>query len=80
MIFLSAIYSPRQIWKPLIIYLGQSKASFQIENLSLTGILCMLPLFFIFTLLSHSGDKLHQAMNDTTLALNFTDNSGQVQR
>lgn len=81
MIFLSLIYSPWHIGRPLITYLGQSKSSFQTENLSLAGIFCMLHLFFIFPLyFPHTGDELLQAMNDTTLTLNFTDNSGQIQR
>lgn len=36
--------------------------------------------YFYSLLLLHSGDELHQAMNDTTLTQNFTDNSGQIQR
>lgn len=64
----------------LSIYLGQNQASFQLENLSLNGIFLhasqLIFFFLLFTSLSQAGDELHQAMNDTTLTLNFTDNSG----
>lgn len=68
----------------LIIYPGQNQASFQLENLSLAGIflhVCLL-LSFLFTLssLSLSRDESYPSMNNITLSLHFTDNSGQIQR
>lgn len=64
----------------LITFLGQKQASFQLENLSLAGIFLHASLFFLcFTSLSLSRDESYQSMNNTTLCLNFTDNSGQIQ-